>query len=74
MCGMGLTAVEVYHSDHKPADVGHFRSLAEQYGLAMTGGSDFHGANKPDIHLGMGANNNLCIPLDVLKRLRSLPR
>ena len=30
------------------------KSLARQYHLLITGGSDFHGANKPDIDLGIG--------------------
>jgi 3',5'-nucleoside bisphosphate phosphatase len=70
MCALGLGAIEVYHSDHKTADVEHYRSLAERYGLLMTGGSDFHGANKPGIELGTGANKNLCVPLDLLTKLR----
>jgi 3',5'-nucleoside bisphosphate phosphatase len=71
---LGLGAIEVYHSDHKPADVEHYKALAERYGLAATGGSDFHGANKPGIRLGTGANDNLRVPLDVLTKLRALQR
>jgi len=74
MRDLGLGAIEVYHSDHRPANVEHYRALAERYGLAMTGGSDFHGGNKPGIQLGTGANNNLSVPLDLLTKLRSLPR
>jgi predicted metal-dependent phosphoesterase TrpH len=74
MRSLGLKAIEVYHSDHSPENVAEYRSLAEQYGLAMTGGSDFHGANKPDIQLGSGANNNLRVPLELLTKLRALPR
>jgi predicted metal-dependent phosphoesterase TrpH len=71
---LGLAAIEVYHSDHKPANVDHYRSLAELHGLAITGGSDFHGANKPGIQLGTGANHNLCVPVEIIRKLRSLPR
>jgi hypothetical protein len=39
----------------------------------MTGGSDFHGANKPGIQLGTGANHNIHVPLELLTKLRSLP-
>lgn len=70
MCDMGLAAVEVYHSDHKPADVAHYLSLAERFGLAITGGSDFHGANKPGIQLGTGTNGNVRVPLELLTKLR----
>jgi 3',5'-nucleoside bisphosphate phosphatase len=71
---LGLKAVEVYHSDHSPGNVAEYRALAEQHRLAMTGGSDFHGANKPDIQLGTGMNNNIRVPLELLTKLRSLPR
>jgi predicted metal-dependent phosphoesterase TrpH len=74
MCDLGLRAIEVYHSDHKPGNVAHYRWLAEKHGLAMTGGSDFHGANKPGIQLGTGANNNLSVPGELLRKLRLLPR
>jgi len=64
----GLTALEAYHSDHKQGDVRHYLEVAHRYGLAVTGGSDFHGANKPRIQLGTGAGN-LAIPHQVLDDL-----
>jgi hypothetical protein len=65
----GLTALEVYHSDHRPADVAQYRELAREFDLGVTGGSDFHGEVKPGIRLGTGAGN-LNIPLSVLALLR----
>ena len=65
----GLTAIEAYHSDHKPSDVRHYLEVAHKYGLAVTGGSDFHGANKPRIQLGSGNGGNLAIPYQVLHDL-----
>ena len=47
-------AIEVYHSDHSPENVAYYKSLAERFGLGITGGSDFHGGNKPLISLGTG--------------------
>jgi predicted metal-dependent phosphoesterase TrpH len=41
----GLPAIEVFHPDHRPEDVERYRTLAVTHGLAMTGGSDFHGLN-----------------------------
>jgi len=70
MAAMGMGAIEVWHSDHTPENVAYYRSLAERFGLAATGGSDFHGANKPLISLGTGLRNNLCISDQVLKDLR----
>lgn len=68
----GLRAIEVYHSDHRRPDVERYFNIAEKFGLAMTGGSDFHGAAKPHIALGTGLNKNLNIPRSVLDCMRAL--
>jgi 3',5'-nucleoside bisphosphate phosphatase len=39
--------------------------------LLITGGSDFHGAAKPEIQLGTGRENNLRVPEDLADRLRA---
>ncbi len=72
LAGLGMQAIEVHHSDHSPEGVAYYSSLAERYGLLMTGGSDFHGANKPQIRLGTGKNGNVHVPGELLRRLRSL--
>jgi 3',5'-nucleoside bisphosphate phosphatase len=69
MLDAGLPAIEVYHSDHTPEDMRFFEEQARLHKLAITGGSDFHGAIKPHIRLGTGAGN-LCVPREVLDRLR----
>jgi predicted metal-dependent phosphoesterase TrpH len=72
LAGMGLRAVEVYHSDHSPEGTSYYGSLAERFRLGVTGGSDFHGANKPSISLGTGKRNNLHVPDAVLEDLKTL--
>jgi predicted metal-dependent phosphoesterase TrpH len=67
----GLNAIEAYHSDHSEADTELYVSLARRYGLLVTGGSDFHGAAKPGVMLGRGANGNLKIPRDLVEQLRA---
>jgi hypothetical protein len=67
---MGLSAIEAYHSDHSPEDTALYLDLARQYRLHVTGGSDFHGAVKPDVSLGTGCEGNLRVPEDLLARLR----
>jgi predicted metal-dependent phosphoesterase TrpH len=42
----GLDGLECYHSKHSPSTGEHYRALAKQYGLLVTGGSDCHGLNK----------------------------
>ncbi len=64
--GEGLRGIEVYHSDHRPADVARYGALAKKLGLAVSGGSDFHGAAKPNIRLG-----HLNIPEKILEDLRA---
>ncbi len=66
----GLSGIEVWHSDHRPADMERYAGYASTYGLAVTGGSDFHGFVKPNINLGTGAGGNLAIPRSVLDSLR----
>ena len=39
----GLDAIEAYHTDHAPEETARYLALAGQLGLAVTGGSDFHG-------------------------------
>ena len=70
LCAAGLDAIEVYHSDHSSAQTEFYLSLAARHGLRITGGSDFHGAAKPDIRLGSG-RGNLRIPYALLENLRA---
>src|SRR5580658_5948375 len=72
LAGTGLKAIEVYHSDHSPENVAYYKSLAERFGLGMTGGSDFHGGNKPAISLGTGCRNNLNVPDELADQLVAL--
>ena len=71
MTAMGMGAIEAYHGDHSPENVAWYRSLASRFGLSITGGSDFHGGNKPLISLGTGLRNNLHVPDEVLADLRA---
>jgi 3',5'-nucleoside bisphosphate phosphatase len=68
MVGMGLPAIEVWHSDHSATDALRYMRLAQRHGLAVTGGSDYHGDHKPGVVLGRGAGN-LNIPVSVLEDL-----
>jgi predicted metal-dependent phosphoesterase TrpH len=39
----GLDALEAFHSEHDAAATRRYLALAAQFGLAVSGGSDFHG-------------------------------
>ena len=73
LAGDGMNAIEAYHSDHSEADTELYLGLAKQYGLMVTGGSDYHGEVKPGVRLGTGAGN-LRIPKDLMERLQSFHR
>ena len=66
----GLTGVEVFHPDHSPDKTQQYLELAQRLDLCVTGGSDFHGAMKPFINLGVG-RGNLSIPYSFLEKLKA---
>jgi predicted metal-dependent phosphoesterase TrpH len=49
----GLAGMEVRYSKYSAADTALAAKLAKEYGLLPSGGSDFHGANRPDVPLGL---------------------
>lgn len=65
----GLDGIEAIYSCNQGNDEEEFRALAAQYHLLISGGSDFHGSNKPDISLGTG-KGNLHIPYEILEKIR----
>ena len=50
----GLVAIEVYYSTFTPAQVEEAKKIALENGLAVSGGSDYHGEGKKDINLRFG--------------------
>jgi hypothetical protein len=56
-------------SGYDAEQVKYLEDLAEEYGLLKTGGSDFHGGNKPHISLGTGIHGELDVPYAWLERL-----
>lgn len=65
----GLDGLETVYSTNRFSDESSMRQLAKRHGLAITGGSDFHGDNKPTIDLGTG-RGNLQIPYVLWKNLQ----
>lgn len=51
---LGLRGLEVYHSSHSQSQSAQLQVIARELGLLPSGGSDFHGANKPDVEIGRG--------------------
>ncbi len=52
LAGQGLEGIEAYHSDHSDTLTRICLDLGRRLGLAIVGGSDFHGPPKPHVRLG----------------------
>ena len=65
----GLDAMETMYAKYDPQTTLLAKSIAEQYGILESGGSDFHGTAKPDIALGTG-RGDLAIPMITLEALK----
>ena len=52
----GLRGIEAYHRKHSPACVEYFSTMAENLGLIVTGGSDFHTPNIMNGQIILGKN------------------
>lgn len=66
----GLDAMEVFYTKFSHEQTKRACAIAEEFGLAFSGGSDFHGENKPDTNLGTG-RGNLRISREILEELIS---
>lgn len=66
---VGLQGMETQYPLYTPEQTALAASLAEEYGLLQSGGSDFHGANKPDIALGTG-KGSLAVPVELLRKIK----
>lgn len=61
----GLDALEAYHSDHDEADTVRYLAYAQDFGLLVTGGSDYHA---DDAH-GGGGPGSVSLPREHFERL-----
>ncbi len=62
----GAVGMECLYSQYDAEQSAYLRSLAADFGLAVTGGSDFHGARKP---IEMGIPD---VPYELLQKLKEL--
>lgn len=66
---VGLVGIEAIYTTYTAADERQIRAIAADYDLLISGGSDFHGDNKPGIDLGVGFGK-LYIPDLVLESIK----
>lgn len=64
----GMAGFEAYYGEYGPAEQAYFLDLAARKGMVPSGGSDYHGGNKPHIRLGVG-RGRLRVPGEVLEGL-----
>lgn len=64
----GLVAMETDYVTYDKATVERARAIAAEFGLLPSGGSDFHGTNKPDIRVGVG-KGSLAVPMAYYENL-----
>ena len=64
----GLGGIEAFYGDYDLATTHHLVSLCAGLGIAATGGSDYHGANKPGLEIGSG-RGDLSVPDEAVHQL-----
>lgn len=68
----GLDGIEVWHPDNSPEERARYQRWAEEHGLVMTGGSDFHGwRGEEPFHAMLGSHT---AGYDAVEELRRLAR
>ncbi|MGN1131273.1 MAG: PHP domain-containing protein [Ruminococcus sp.] len=68
-----LDGMEVHYSKFTKEQTECAERLAEEFSLIKSGGSDFHGSNKPEISMGTG-KGNLSIPYEFYENLEKRHR
>ena len=62
----GLDAIEAYHSEHDGPTTSRYLAFADKVGIAVTGGSDYHGDTSH------GSLGGVSLPRDAFEQLRAL--
>lgn len=70
LMSFGLTGMEQYYPNYTEEDKVFARAMIDKYAMLPTGGTDFHGANRPRILLGTGFENNMDTPMSFLDNIR----
>lgn len=57
LMSLGLNGIERYYPFYDNKDIEYVEYLINKYKLIPSGGTDFHGSNRPEVTLGEGKNN-----------------
>ena len=66
----GLQGLEVHYPEHSALEVAQYKTLAERYGLLMTGGTDYHGIEKNGLDIGVG-RGTMKLPYSIVEDLKA---
>ncbi|MDD4908264.1 MAG: PHP domain-containing protein [Candidatus Omnitrophica bacterium] len=61
----GIQGLEVYYPEHNASMIERYKSMAREYGLVLTGGSDCHGSAKPESRIG-----SIKVPYELVEKLK----
>ena len=62
----GVQGMECYYSRYSQEDIAFLVSVAKEHNLLISGGSDYHGDNKPNLHIGKMSVDDMDVDLDEL--------
>lgn len=65
---LGLDGLESYYPSFSPEDIRLCESYIKEFGFLKSGGSDFHGSNRPHVKLGVG-EGEFCVPDTLLENI-----
>lgn len=70
LVSLGLNGIERYYPSYSNDDIDFVEYLLDKYRLIPSGGTDFHGSNRPEVTLGEGPNN-FFVPDSILENIIS---
>ena len=68
---LGLDGMERFYPNYSAEDAEFAAQMIKKYDLLPTGGTDFHGTNRPGIEMGSGMNGNMAVPYAFYEEVKS---
>jgi len=68
LSGLGIDGIEVYYIENTREETEFLENISKKYNLLPTGGTDYHGVNKPGVRLGVG-RGDMSIPYSIMDRI-----
>ena len=68
---LGIDGLETNYSSYNSETTSNLSNIAKKFNLLESGGSDYHGENKPNINIGFGYENKpLKTPYEFLLKMK----